>query len=66
MRYREDDVVSELVEWVRGGADMEDLAAFWSEFRPGEIVSVVRGDDDETGTYLNGKRYYEHAAKESE
>lgn len=66
MRYLEEDVVRELVEWVRGGADMEDLAEFWSEFRPGEIVSVVRGDDDETGQYLNGKRYYESAGKESE
>lgn len=57
MRYREDEVCREITYWVNNGADMDDLAAFWSEFRPGEIVSVVRADGGESGQYISGRRY---------
>lgn len=62
MRYREDEVVNELVFWVRSGADLDDLASMWSEFRPGEIVSVQRADGGESGQFIGGKPYRKEVA----
>lgn len=62
MRYQEEEVVNALVAWVRRDADLDELAAFWSEFRPDEIVSVRRADGGESGQFISGKPYRKEVA----
>ena len=59
MRYTEDDVTRELVDYIRNEADLDDLAAMYSEHKSGEddpVVIVVRGPrGPESDPYINGK-----------
>lgn len=58
MKYTEDDVTEQLVNWVRNEADLDDLAAMYSEHtadKDDPVVIVVRGPKGpESFPYVNG------------
>lgn len=58
MKYTEDDVTFQLVEWVRNEADLDDLAAMYSEHtadKDDPVVIVVRSPKGpESFPYVNG------------
>jgi hypothetical protein len=59
MRYTEEDVVRDLVEYIRNEADLDDLAAMYSEHTSAKddpVCVVVRGPKGpESDPYVNGK-----------
>lgn len=56
MRIAEDDATNQLVGWIRNEADLDDLAAMYSEHMPDDVVVVVRGPSGpESQPYVNGK-----------
>jgi hypothetical protein len=60
MRYTEDDVTNQLVNWLKNEADLDDLAAMYSEFRTDEIVVVVRSPNGPLSLpHINGKVHRE-------
>jgi hypothetical protein len=60
MRYTEDDVVNHLVAWIRNEADVDDLAAMYSEFKQDEVVVVVAGPAGPCSSeYMNGNPYHQ-------
>ncbi len=59
MRHTEDDVTNRLVDWIRNEADLDDLAAMYSEHTADQddpITVVVRGPNGpESEPYVNGR-----------
>lgn len=59
MKYTEDDVTNRLVDWIKNEADLDDLAAMYSEHTADQddpFVVVVRGPNGpESEPYVNGR-----------
>ena len=57
--WLEEVVVREIVDWVREVADLDDLAAMWSDFQRGKVVQVHDRFGTASSSYRNGTAWKE-------
>lgn len=54
-----DVVIEQITDWLRNTADLDELAAMWSEFQAGSVIQVHDRFGTASFSYRDGKAWRE-------